>query len=688
MKLTLQLIALLGYVVHINTSVLQYEAILVHPGIIGGIFKGPNSETIIQGPDGSAITAEQIGGGVEIPDIPPSAALIPDTAVNLIPDSSTARPDILVTSTLSPASIEEAHISSTAPALGSSRVVSDRTILISNKLVPISSSGIEIFTLSPSVVSTTTSPQESFQPIILPSDFGQDSLQYRPDFTASAPAKVLLPPSSPASPSVAPSNAYQSPVITKQAVHQKPVPTNYIVTTPRQPVLVSTPGDLNLSTGYTSNVRGGSSPTVPTIQPYNEESLLGVQRDSASTNSIVQPEASIGVLQQQVTTTLPPVNLVPDNEGAHKSNIQRIWPSRPSSPGSASGVNDARQVSRANPYLPSSINSVPVQPDLQAVQTIKDISQNYRQNMFSVGNRQNSISSSEPPRIVSSTITPTGKLNWISNEAEKSQVLISAQQNSNVNSDLVGQTVFISSANGDIRQLDREQNTHKNPSVGPTIRPDLKIEPLNKQLSPNLSNIPIRDTISPEITVPRAPGIVSSTASPTIGSKQQTVQLSQLPNNKGVIATYNVGPNQQPQQILLEPLPDGAIELGATISSQTTVTGLADVPLNPAEQQVPNQDRYNRLGDVSPKIAGQPVPNLNQYQVYQIQGEDSALLSSTNPVAPLPSQNKPGSVPIDSKPLTFDIVPQNGVVLPAKNFDDSATSVLWNRYERSSERTR
>ncbi|XP_060531050.1 uncharacterized protein LOC132704807 isoform X2 [Cylas formicarius] len=37
---------------------------LLAPGGIGGIFKGPDSETIIQGPDGSVITSEQEGGAV------------------------------------------------------------------------------------------------------------------------------------------------------------------------------------------------------------------------------------------------------------------------------------------------------------------------------------------------------------------------------------------------------------------------------------------------------------------------------------------------------------------------------------------------------------------------------------------------------------------------------------------------
>lgn len=40
----------------------------VNPGGIGGLFHGPNSETIIKGPDGSVITSAQLGGVIETRD--------------------------------------------------------------------------------------------------------------------------------------------------------------------------------------------------------------------------------------------------------------------------------------------------------------------------------------------------------------------------------------------------------------------------------------------------------------------------------------------------------------------------------------------------------------------------------------------------------------------------------------------
>ncbi|XP_048526546.1 uncharacterized protein LOC109533500 isoform X2 [Dendroctonus ponderosae] len=40
---------------------------ILNPGGIGGIFKGPDSETIIRGPDGSQISSEQTGGSIVSP---------------------------------------------------------------------------------------------------------------------------------------------------------------------------------------------------------------------------------------------------------------------------------------------------------------------------------------------------------------------------------------------------------------------------------------------------------------------------------------------------------------------------------------------------------------------------------------------------------------------------------------------
>lgn len=49
----------------------------VHPGGIGGIFKGPGSETIIKGPDGSVITSEQKGGLVAVkPEVVATAPIV------------------------------------------------------------------------------------------------------------------------------------------------------------------------------------------------------------------------------------------------------------------------------------------------------------------------------------------------------------------------------------------------------------------------------------------------------------------------------------------------------------------------------------------------------------------------------------------------------------------------------------
>nr|CAI5861922.1 unnamed protein product [Callosobruchus analis] len=656
----LWLLALLGYVLHTSIAVPHYEEILVHRGIIGGIFKGPNSETVIQGPDGSAITAEQIGGAVETPDVLPSAA-IAETAVNSIPVSSTVRPELLVTSTLAPVSIGRAEISSTATPFSSPIAASGQPIFISNKPVPVSISGIEISTLTPSIVSPI---QPSSQPLTLSSGVDQGSPLYGSGFvTASEPANILLPPSSPA-PSTAPVNVYRK----QQATSNRAINLGPIVSPTAQPVLLSSPGHVRLPT-----VLEGS-----TARPQNEINLPSAQQDRISTVPVIQPEASIGVVQQLFTSTQPPVRPVSDFEIPQKSNIQRINSPSPSVPISTGAVNDVRQISQPNRpinnlsipvtyYSPQ--NSAPL--GLQNVKSLNNAPLSTRQNIFTAGNSYNFISPSVLPRTVSPTVTPLAKSSWISDKPASNQVLLLNQQNSNVADTPPGEAIQIIS--GGRQRLNEVQTTPKNSLIQSTTIPDAsvppKVEPLNNQVPSYPTNVPTRNIIPPEIAVPRAPGLVSTTAAPTIESSQQKLELSPLPNNKGVVATYNIGQNGQTQQILLAPLPEGAVELGATISSQTRVTDhLEDAARNPGVQQ--------------------NLPAQVQYEVYQAQVENGNLLRNTNPVINPTIQNRPRPAPINSKPLTFDSVAQSGgVVLPPKNFDDSSASILWNRYERSSERT-
>ncbi|CAH1160064.1 unnamed protein product [Phaedon cochleariae] len=61
MKFMLWLLALSGYIIVVKCSL---SPLVINPGGIGGIFKGPNSETIIKGPDGSVITSESEGGEI------------------------------------------------------------------------------------------------------------------------------------------------------------------------------------------------------------------------------------------------------------------------------------------------------------------------------------------------------------------------------------------------------------------------------------------------------------------------------------------------------------------------------------------------------------------------------------------------------------------------------------------------
>ncbi|KAG5887347.1 hypothetical protein JTB14_018362 [Gonioctena quinquepunctata] len=61
MKLMLWLLALSGYSITVHGSL---NTIVANPGGIGGIYQGPDSETVIKGPDGSIITSQEKGGSI------------------------------------------------------------------------------------------------------------------------------------------------------------------------------------------------------------------------------------------------------------------------------------------------------------------------------------------------------------------------------------------------------------------------------------------------------------------------------------------------------------------------------------------------------------------------------------------------------------------------------------------------
>jgi hypothetical protein len=74
----------LGYV----ASASPVPSLPLHPGGIGGLYKGPNSETIIKGPDGSVITSAAVGGEVYSnvePIVVPEPAVVQQVAPVVAP---------------------------------------------------------------------------------------------------------------------------------------------------------------------------------------------------------------------------------------------------------------------------------------------------------------------------------------------------------------------------------------------------------------------------------------------------------------------------------------------------------------------------------------------------------------------------------------------------------------------------
>lgn len=95
----------------------------MNPGGIGGLFRGPNSETIIRGPDGSEITSEQLGGAVHteaklqpivVPDQITISSVFPADAQGI--DVSSANHLVAISDRLE-APVPEAPITFSVPAV-------------------------------------------------------------------------------------------------------------------------------------------------------------------------------------------------------------------------------------------------------------------------------------------------------------------------------------------------------------------------------------------------------------------------------------------------------------------------------------------------------------------------------------------------------------------------------------------
>jgi hypothetical protein len=135
----------------------------LHPGGIGGLYKGPNSETIIKGPDGSVITSAAVGGEVYSnvePIVVPEPAVVQQVAPVVAP--AVAAAPVIETVAVAAPVVESRQSSDLIGPSGrilthgsQSVVAGPASTTITGKMISSSASRVDEKFLGPAVVAET-----------------------------------------------------------------------------------------------------------------------------------------------------------------------------------------------------------------------------------------------------------------------------------------------------------------------------------------------------------------------------------------------------------------------------------------------------------------------------------------------------------------------------------------------------
>lgn len=141
----------------------------VHPGV-GGFYKGPNSETIIKGPDGSVITAQAEGGSIATHDL--SQPIVVADTVDVEPLQS-VEPIVSVTPAAAEPVVTVTPVVAVSPIATASPVVAAAPVAVVAPVLPVAAAApviphtIEVIRPDPHIIETeivdapVVEPQES-----------------------------------------------------------------------------------------------------------------------------------------------------------------------------------------------------------------------------------------------------------------------------------------------------------------------------------------------------------------------------------------------------------------------------------------------------------------------------------------------------------------------------------------------
>jgi hypothetical protein len=311
----------LGYV----ASASPVPSLPLHPGGIGGLYKGPNSETIIKGPDGSVITSAAVGGEVYSnvePIVVPEPAVVQQVAPVVAP--AVAAAPVIETVAVAAPVVESRQSSDLIGPSGrilthgsQSVVAGPASTTVTGKMISSFDSRVDEKFLGPAVVAETVVKGAPL--VATPLVASVSAVTAAPIAVTGAPIATISGASLAPFAQIAPVSVTASPIATVTGAELAPIsvtasPLPHLTRAELASGLATSGVHAGLGGGLTATVTGVPSQAVATASasPHLSVASASATHGASATASAGPNKASAAVETTGITTvTGAPLPLVP-----------------------------------------------------------------------------------------------------------------------------------------------------------------------------------------------------------------------------------------------------------------------------------------------------------------------------------------------------------------------------------------
>nr|XP_023012258.1 flocculation protein FLO11-like [Leptinotarsa decemlineata] len=693
MKLMLWLLALSGYIITVRCSL---STIVANPGGIGGIYRGPNSETVIKGPDGSLITSQETGGSIQTnsklePIIVAESEIASPIAPEIVPDVSPvplaplSSPDVPIATLIPP--LEPVISATVAPITASvSPVIASVNPVVEPHVV-------EIIEQDPHIIETEIVDAPDVEPelssdLVGPSGSistrGSSSVVSGPaSTTISKPARVVI--AAPVLPIV--------PVISSVTTHLHSTP------------YVEVNNEIPLKSISRATVAADVSLVLSTIAP------IGISTVSTLAPPIIRDVSNVETGLRNtginiVSTLLPPIiRDTPPITGNIGVNVVSTLAPPPSDLGNIRGYAGSSSVSSTVRDFRPVVSSTSRPPEFWNPDIYEQVKLQVPTPLpvsrFSTAHNRVLATPASPNSFSedSNIVQPASSYGFIDNSARSDQDS-STFSPGVIYSSTVGPPPIVTHdtpvSSENIQGLDENlQNTKQiiNTNVGANLQPGssnefIRNSPFSGEISPTpsprviySSEFPPGSSFGNDVALPD--GNIHRLEEAVVSNGQFFIDPTNIPSR-------NIIP---PEIGRLPPVSNGATDLGTTV--QVSSVPRAPELLSPESpnvqridnagngaaynyRNIPDRSEENLQNEIILSDSGRDLSN----EVYQLPvgfTSNVPLLRNTNPI-------------VDSRDfrrqfaqVQSPLAPDSGYPLRPGDYDDSGSVNLWNRYGRTAQ---